>query len=197
MAKYADLWVKIRCGVWGATNQSVQRAVARARSSSRYDVQNGIVIRRILNHVDAAEREAKAEMQERKDPDDPKYTEYRIHQNIRIGKMKARLMAIALEENGRNRKAAWNRWRGELVRNILPGRRGRALAEQVDQSQQVRAKPTALSLTSPALQPGRHIPACHPTHGTIAPWIGVILPCPYSHIAWEHGGQGVSPPSVW
>lgn len=92
----------VRC-MGGAANQSVQRAVARARSSLRYDVQNGIVIHGILNHADAAEREAKAEMQERRDPDDPKYTEYRIHQNIRIGKMKARLMVIALEENGRNR----------------------------------------------------------------------------------------------
>lgn len=78
------------------------------------------------NLAAVAEQEAQAEIPERRDPDHHKYSEYRINRNVLIGKMKDRLIAMALEENGRKREAAWNRLRGELIRNILPVRRGRS-----------------------------------------------------------------------
>ena len=78
------------------------------------------------NLAAVAEQDAQAEIQERLDPDTHKYVDYRINRNILIGKMKDRLIAIALEEDSRKREAAWNRLRGELMRNILPVRRGRS-----------------------------------------------------------------------
>ncbi len=77
------------------------------------------------NLAAVAEQEAQDEIQEHGQRRDHKYDEYRINRNILVGKMKDRLIAIALEPNGRKREAAWNRLRGELVRNLVPVRRGR------------------------------------------------------------------------
>lgn len=77
------------------------------------------------NLAAVAEQEAQDEIQEHGQRRDHKYDEYRIHRNILVGKMKDRLIAIVLEPNGRKREAAWNRLRGELVRNLVPVRRGR------------------------------------------------------------------------
>ena len=78
------------------------------------------------NLAAVAEQDAQAEIQERLNPDNHKYVDYRINRNILIGKMKDRLIAIALEEDGQKREAAWHRLRDELMRNILPVRRGRS-----------------------------------------------------------------------
>ncbi len=78
------------------------------------------------NLAAVAEQEAQVEIQERLNPANHKYVDYHINRNILVGKMKDRLIAIALEEDGQKREAAWHRLRGELMRNILPVRRGRS-----------------------------------------------------------------------
>ena len=68
------------------------------------------------NRAAVAEQDAQAEIPARIDPNTHKYVDYRINRNILIGKMKDRLIAIALEEDGRKREAAWNRLRGSTRR---------------------------------------------------------------------------------
>ncbi|THF78016.1 hypothetical protein E6C55_15050 [Cohnella fermenti] len=71
------------------------------------------------------EQEAEEQMKETKRTEQLKYAEYRINKNILVGKLRNRLIKMALEEDDTRRDVLHDQFLEELQRNIVPVVKGR------------------------------------------------------------------------
>ncbi|MEK4476223.1 hypothetical protein NSQ91_23560 [Paenibacillus sp. FSL R7-0048] len=78
------------------------------------------------NMASVREQEAEEQMMETKRTEPLKYSEYRINQNILVGKLRNRLIEMALEEDDGKRETLQARFLEELQRNIVPVVKGRS-----------------------------------------------------------------------
>jgi hypothetical protein len=74
----------------------------------------------LSNIASIFEQEAEEELREKNQSKTLKYEEYRINKNILVGKLKNRLIEMILEEDAEKKDVLYNRFLGELQRNVVP-----------------------------------------------------------------------------
>jgi hypothetical protein len=74
----------------------------------------------LSNIASIFEQEAEEELREKNQSKKLKYEEYRINKNILVGKLKNRLIEMILEEDAEKKDVLYNRFLGELQRNVVP-----------------------------------------------------------------------------
>jgi hypothetical protein len=79
----------------------------------------------LSNIASVFEQEAQEELQEKNKKKSLKY-EYKINKNILVGKLKDSLIEMLLEDDNRKKEILYARFLGEIKRNVVPIKKGRA-----------------------------------------------------------------------